>query len=821
MTDHTIGRVGRATLATALLASGSWVYAQPVRTIEEIVVTARQQAETLQDVPVTVAALSEEDLRRYSITRLEDASTLVPNFQIFQTGSGNGSILRLRGIGSSDISAAFDQSVAINVDGVVVNIGRFIHNSYMDMGQIEVLKGPQSLYFGKSATAGVVSISTNDPGPEFEAEVMVGYEHEFDQLMLEGILSGPITDTLGARLAVGYSKADERWENVHPNATNRFRGEKSQNYRLTLLWEPDPDLSFRASYSYSKYENDGPWATMEDTCPEGAVQPTAFPSAATALVVVPSFSDCRLNGRTSIADVNPTLATGLPYGADDGIQFLDQDTHFFSLRGDWTINENFSLRSVTGYVDLDHIDLEAYDGSAGVFAGLHRNTYESISQEFNLRSTFDGPFNFMIGGFYQDVEQRFEAYQYAFNLALTPNVLNFDPETQPVSEALGFDPTPGATFGLDPATGRGSDYWRFHFTDTKVYSGFFAGYWSITDDLELTAGARYTREKKDGRIDLPYFHAAASIFGFGGFTEVEGLEFKDSNWSPEVALNYYVTPEVSVFLAYKEGFKSGGIDNSALPTNVLNPNAPDFEGFDFLIYDSEEAAGWEAGTKARLLDNTLRVNASVFTYDYKDLQVQLFDSNTIQFETFNASKLNTRGAEADWLWLTNIDGLAIRGNLAYTDTKYKDDFINASGQNLRGLRPSGSAKWAGSLGFTFDQGLGNTDWRWELSSDVRYNDGYAWTATLDPFTQSSYWLMDAAVRLYSADDRYQLSLVGRNLTDKIYAMGGGARPGACPQADPTNPDPGARCTSTGPNSQDQVTYTNFGRSIMAQFRVRF
>ena len=139
-------------LCTALFGSAT-VFADE-QVIEEIIVTARQQAETLQDVPVTIAAFTEADLDRYNITNLMDAAKMVPNMVIAQQGSGNGSSLRLRGIGSSFISAAFDHSVAINLDGVVVNRGRFIHNSYMDMGQLEVLKGPQSLYFGKSATAG-------------------------------------------------------------------------------------------------------------------------------------------------------------------------------------------------------------------------------------------------------------------------------------------------------------------------------------------------------------------------------------------------------------------------------------------------------------------------------------------------------------------------------------------------------------------------------------------------------------------------------------------------------------------------------------------
>jgi iron complex outermembrane recepter protein len=512
------------------------------------------------------------------------------------------------------------------------------------------------------------------------------------------------------------------------------------------------------------------------------------------------------------------LALGLPYGGDDGVPFLEQETHFVSLRADWDIDDRFSLRSVTGFVDLDHIDLEIYDGNVGVFGGLHRNTYESLSQEFILRTSFEGPVNVMLGAYYQDVKQRFEAYQYAFNLALVPNFLNFDPATQPISEALGFDPTPGATFGPDPVTGKGSDYTKIHSLDTEVWSGFLAVYWNITEDLELTAGARYTREEKSGDIRLPYFHTGAQLFGFGGFDFVDGLEFDDSNWSPEIALNYYVTPDISVFASYKEAFKSGGVDNSALPTNQLNPNSPTFTGFDFLYYDSEEAAGFEAGVKANLLNNTLRVNASAFYYEYTDLQVQLFNSVIIQFETFNASELLTRGIETDFLWLTPVEGLALRGNLALTDTSYEDDFFNASGENLNGEDMVGSAKVAGAIGFSYDIGVG-TDWRMDFSADARYNDGYPWSSTLNPYEQDSFWLLDAAVRLYSADERYELALIGRNLGDKIYAMGGGARPGACANNQALVP---FGCdTTVGANGQDQVTYTSFGRQLTAQFRVRF
>jgi len=205
-----VDNLTKTVLSLAMAVSSCATFASEA--MEEVIVTARQQAEGLQDVPVTIAAMTEEDLDRYNITNLSDAAKMVPNMVIAQGGSGNGSTLRLRGIGSSSISAAFDHSVAINLDGVVVNRGRFIHNSYMDMAQLEVLKGPQSLYFGKSATAGVVSIMTNDPGDEFEFQVSGGVETEHEGTFYEMVISGPLTDTLGARLAIGGSENDELFE---------------------------------------------------------------------------------------------------------------------------------------------------------------------------------------------------------------------------------------------------------------------------------------------------------------------------------------------------------------------------------------------------------------------------------------------------------------------------------------------------------------------------------------------------------------------------------------------------------------------------------
>ncbi len=766
----------KTALGLAIAASSSVTLASDV--LEEVIVTARQQAEGLQDVPVTIAAMTEEDLDRYNITNLVDAAKMVPNMVIAQGGSGNGSSLRLRGIGSSSISAAFDHSVAINLDGVVVNRGRFIHNSYMDMSQLEVLKGPQSLYFGKSATAGVVSIMTNDPGDEFEFQLSGGVETEYDGTFYEMVVSGPLTDTLGARLAIGGSKNDELFENYSaendPNAAingaEKYYGDESTNMRLTLVWEPTDNFKARLKYNYSEFDNDGAGtAYAEEVCPEGAHQPTLAVG-----MLFQGVDDCKINGNTSKIGLNPLLRAGLPQGYDDGQPGLEQETDFVSLQMDWDFHENYTLTAISGFVDLEHWELDDYSYGAGVFGGLHNNLYESFSQEIRVASSLDGALNFQAGLFWQNIEQEFDAYQYAANIGL---------------------------LAPDPITGWGYDYNKHHFLDTDVFSAFVAFYWDINEKTEITFGARYTDEEKEGRIEIPYVH----LFLQGAFSAppvIDGLEFEDDNISPELAINYYLTDDISVFAAYKEGFKSGGVDNSALPTASLSPPDGDFS---FLVYESEESDGFEIGMKANLLNDAMRLNATAFSYEYSDLQVQLFNSTAIQFSTFNASALETQGIEFDMLWQTDVEGLSIRSAWAWTDTTYSEDFINATGENLKGEDGAGSADITGYLGFTLDRGLGD-NWRYSLSADARYTGDYAWTATLNPFEQDDFWVWDAAISVYSSDDRHQISLIGRNIGDEYYIVGGGAIPGRFP------------INNTGANTLDQAATTPLGRTISLQYR---
>jgi outer membrane receptor protein involved in Fe transport len=213
------GRIGRGAFAllmagTALAASGTAqaqdrpAGAQPEGDaadqggIQDIVVTARKRTETTQDVPVAVTAISAATIQKYDLTSLERIAASTPSFVVGRAPSGSGATLVLRGIGSNTTSIGLEQSVAVIVDGAYYGQGRTINEGFFDLGRLEILKGPQALFFGKNATAGVVSITTADPGDRLEVIARAGYEFRAHQLVGEAIVSAPLSDTLGVRLAI-------------------------------------------------------------------------------------------------------------------------------------------------------------------------------------------------------------------------------------------------------------------------------------------------------------------------------------------------------------------------------------------------------------------------------------------------------------------------------------------------------------------------------------------------------------------------------------------------------------------------------------------
>ena len=223
-----------------------------------IIVQARRQAETLQEVPVTVSVISGEVLEKYGVDQIADVVGRVPTLNVQVGGSGSGGQISLRGVGSSNISAAFDSAVAFDFDGVQVSTMRLVQAGFFDTAQIDVLKGPQSLFFGKSASAGVFSIRSAQPTSTWEIGAKASYEFEEKGYVIGGYISGPVSDTLGIRLAAQYNDIDEYVE-LQPGtpAVNQFRGQTNFVGRATLAWEPDDTFDANLKVQYVKNEGDG------------------------------------------------------------------------------------------------------------------------------------------------------------------------------------------------------------------------------------------------------------------------------------------------------------------------------------------------------------------------------------------------------------------------------------------------------------------------------------------------------------------------------------------------------------------------------------
>ncbi|MBI1180656.1 MAG: TonB-dependent receptor plug domain-containing protein, partial [Alphaproteobacteria bacterium] len=185
----------------------------PKPATDTIMVTARKTSETLQETPVTVSVVSGKDLARFNYDKIENLTTRIPSLNVQLGGSGSGAQVSLRGVGTSNISDAFDSAVALNYDGVMISQMRVLQGAFFDVQQVEVLKGPQSLYFGKSASAGVISIKSANPTRDWEMGAKASYEFEEQGYTGEAYVSGPLNDKVGVRLAARYNNIVKQYYN--------------------------------------------------------------------------------------------------------------------------------------------------------------------------------------------------------------------------------------------------------------------------------------------------------------------------------------------------------------------------------------------------------------------------------------------------------------------------------------------------------------------------------------------------------------------------------------------------------------------------------
>lgn len=818
----------------------------------DIIVTARKVGESLQQVPVTVSVVDTRTLKDYHVEHIADVAERVPTLQVQVGGSGSGGSLTLRGVGSSNISAAFDSAVAFDFDGIQVSTMRMVQVGFFDSQQVEVLKGPQSLYFGKSASAGVLSVKSADPTRQWEFETRDSYEFQEHGYVVGGHISGPLSDTLGIRLAAQYSDSSH-YITLDPTtpAVNKFRGLKDFVGRLTLKWEPTSDFTANLKLQYSTNRNNGALTQAAIDCgPNGKADGVWLFSG--AVYYNPGYGCDSHSGKYYLPDTAPALAGSVPKPSGavgfNGVPFGKTNMFFGRLRMDYSLSDTMKLTSTTGYLNLDAQDVDNYsDGGTGPaispvanalgiptaaffaanFPALAAtnapgtgggvgtsdpvNKLDQFSQELRLTSNFKGMINFMAGAYFEHRRFEFRTSQNAVNISL---------------------------IAPDPITGYTFDWNKDQVTQTNAYSAFGSVIIKPAEHVELSGGIRYTKEDKSSDILIPYMHAILTSLGFApsGF-DSGAIKFKDSNWSPEVTLKYQPTPDLNIFASYKTGFKSGGIDNSALPSNQLlgfgssDPavRAATAAG---IIFKSEQGKGGEIGFKAQLANRTVTLNGTAFYYQYNNLQVQNFNATTIQFQTFNAGKVRSEGFDLETKWRTPLPGLALTGNVTLLSTKYNGDFITpgpdglagtADDFNLNGRDFANAPHWSGNVAFDYNGSIGN-GLKLGLGGNMTFTGDYI-TANSAPagdsitvngitsvgnYIQKGFATFDARVSVGAENGRWNLAVVGNNIANKIYTINSGGRPFLAP-ANPFG-------IATG---DDRILNQNRGRLVYVEATVKF
>lgn len=782
-------RAERSAIASALLAMGMTgtvgtlslgltvaQAAESNRVIEEIVVQARRQDETLQDVPVTVTSIGGQQLDNFQLDQPQEIAERIPNFNIQTGGSGSGGTLNLRGVGSSAISPAFDSAVALDIDGVQVARMRMVQSAFMDLVQVDVLKGPQSLYYGKSASAGVVAFRSADPTEEFEAKIGAGIEFEQEGQFVDGFISGPLSETVGARLAFRYAKTDEFWTNTNPAASDNDFGETDLNGRLTLTWNPSDTFSANFKTTWTDHVSDNAVGPYDVLCVvPGDPQETNF-GGATGLN--PGY-DCDSNdGEVQQGDAAVGLHGAQFGGVNNLVPFTELDTNLTRLQLEWDLNENLTLTSVSSYFELNENGSESYGYDVNGFGtNITINKTEALAQEFRLAGTAGDNVSFLLGAFYQDRELLHDTYQHAFGAAQF-----------------------SALFGLpsngDVNTGNTSDWRKVHTTDSETLSVFGSVTFQVTEKLEVTAGVRYAEEERSQVIEIPELHSTLTNPGLpfaALFTGIDvgfnsgDISFEDDQWAPEVTALYALTDEINLFGAYKVGYKAGGVDNSALPSASLSA-AVQNQDFSDLIYDTEVGEGFEFGMKGRFMDGSLRLDMTAFRFVYEDLQVQTFNAQAVQFSTTNAGELISQGLEADFTWLPNVDGLSVYGSVSFLDAAFSESFAPeipvevtdpaiAAQYDLNGQSTNGAADFAFNAGFDYSRPIGNGNLEWGVGFNTSFTDDYN-TQNEDPlgFVQEAFWLFNGRAFVGSADGRWNVAVMGRNLADELYVVTSGGRP---------------------------------------------
>jgi iron complex outermembrane receptor protein len=705
-------------MKAALLAGAAWsamatmAYAQATEAegpaVEELVVTARRREETLKDVPVAVTAVTAEKLAATGAADITTLQQSTPNLTLQVARGSNSTLISfIRGVGQQDPLWGFEPGVGLYIDDVYIARPQAAVLDIFDIERIEVLRGPQGTLYGRNTIGGAVKYVTAKIQGDPELKAKAAFG-SYDQRDFVFSGKGMVTDTLGLGLTWAKFDRDGYGKNLNTGADQYDKDVGAA--RATVEWTPTPDLFFRLSGDI--------------------VQDKSNPRHGHREVQALDVLGRPIPGGAPLPDVYDTLA-----GSGD---YNRVEARGVSLLGEWKMSDQLTFKSISAYragetkgtIDFDNLPAALLDVPA-------RYNDHQFTQE--LQALYTG--------------ERWQAVAGLFYLNAT---------------AAGAFDTVVSQAALTIATAG--------YVDTESWSAFADVSYDLTDALTLSVGGRWTHDEKTGQVYRqnftglvsPLFGNAAAVPGLvrSNFTSTDSYE----KFTPRVSLRYEINPDLTTYVSYSQGFKSGGFDMRA--DAILTPSSVNG-------YQPETVDSYEAGLKGYFFDRRLSLNTAAFYGKYKDQQITLQTpvGASIASQVLNVGESHMAGFEAEGVaYLT--DSLTANFSLGYIKAEF-DEYraldLTATPPVIRDFADSrvfqNTPKWTGAVGFTYTHDLGDHG-KIAFIPSASYRDEFSMFEVPSSLDQKSYWLTDASIVWTSADDLYRVGVHGKNLTDERYRVGG-------------------------------------------------
>ena len=745
-------------LSLITIPSTSIFAEEEVSVFDEVVVTARKRAEYSQSVPIPISALNEEQLEIRNIVELTDIEKLAPNLSI-QASSVNSGVLEvyMRGIGQANWAIPHDPKIGLYTDGVYAARPQGGLVDLYDLQRVEVLRGPQGTLFGKNTTAGLINIITNQPTQETEGKIRLGAGSDSHQL-IEGMFNTPLSDSLAFRFSFLTKETDGYIIN---SITGNDRGnEDTTSFRAQLKYDTD---AYSANLAFSRFDQDERAAlgSCRFTGPENGALSGGLGAVANIFGIYDALKE---NCRSTTKDVSLDTSPNENNTAEKDSITL---TQIFET-------EVGTIESISNYSELD-----AFNGTWGWVMGngpgvnfleIHDDTmtHEQWSQELRLSGSTEN-MDWVVGlyAFEEDGEATLDVPLF--------RGVNPSPLLPPALAAVALQ-----TKLLGSET-QGS------ITNMQNQAVFFEGTYGLSDNLDLTIGARYTEDEREYTRSSELYEDASAIGMPGTFnlfyacptmvTNAFGFATSDrctrtveySETTPRAILSYQQTDDVLFYASYSKGYSSGGFNGDVAMRRFL----------------PETSDNYEFGMKGEFLDNRLRVNATLFSTTYENQQVTVgrIVNGTPIADLVNAQEATLEGMEFEILAQLS-DSLVLTAMLATFEGEY-DEFIiednttvtNADGSLStlvveRDITDTGFGgnddrlTWDVSLIHTYDLGDGSDI---QSTIGISYHDEENYTLEDVPSSVADdYELVDARITWNLADGQTSISLWGTNLTDEDY-----------------------------------------------------